>query len=191
MSAQTTLTENAPLILDATCSDKKLWPRYASIRMDIERSKNPDIVADAKHLPFRSAVFERIYCDPPHFIRADGAFNPSLRRFYASVNRGKYPHEHFLNSMWRYGAFKTEAQWKEFVRETDSEFARCLRTNGVLEYKVADGKHGRMTTLKDVQSMKRFTIIKDRISLSPFGKTDIHWLTMKPATPVASPEGAP
>ena len=60
--SQATLTENAPITLDATSSRhvKTSWPRYASLRMDIRKEVKPDIVADARFLPFRDGVFAAV-----------------------------------------------------------------------------------------------------------------------------------
>lgn len=43
--SQELLTEDAPLILDTTCSFLKLWPRFATIRMDVRAICSPDMVA--------------------------------------------------------------------------------------------------------------------------------------------------
>ena len=180
MSAQTTLTEDAPLVLDATCSDKKIWPRFANIRMDVRKEVKPDIVADARYLPFRTRVLSRIYCDPPHFIRRRLWEHQSKGKFFASVNRGIYPHEHFVNSMKRYGCWKSVKEWNDFVEHTNDEFARCLKEDGVLEYKIADGRHRDMTQRKDLDVMNNFEVLESTITRSPFGKTPIHWLILKP-----------
>jgi hypothetical protein len=187
MSSQTTLTENAPMILDATCSDKKIWPRYASIRMDVRKEMVPDVCADARFLPFRDEVFQRIYCDPPHFIRSDARMENMKASFFSSVNRKRYPHDHWMNSMARYGYFPSREAWNDFIRATNQEFARCLRSSGDVEYKITDGPKRDMTTLAELLSgMSAFGVIKDRVTLSPFGKKPVHWLTMKPIEPTGA-----
>lgn len=176
------------MILDATCSDKKIWPRFASIRMDVRKEMRPELVADAKFLPFRDGIFSRIYCDPPHFIRSNARWDNMRNRFFVSINRKRYPHEHWMNSMARYGHFPSRDEWLNFVRKTDREFARCLTKEGVLQYKITDGPKRDMTTVTDLSEMTSFTIEKRKITLSPFGKKPVHWLTMKPILEAALKE---
>src|SRR2546428_12542805 len=115
--SQTFLTENPPMILDSTCSDKKIWPRFASLRMDIKREVNPDIIADASWLPFRNRIFDAIYCDPPHMIKPDGE-----KGFWGK--RG--------DDMKRFGWWKTKSHWFKFLYLTNTEFLRCLKSSGFL-----------------------------------------------------------
>lgn len=87
MSAQTTLTKDAPMILDATCSFYRNWPLHATLRMDNRAIVGPDIVADAQFLPFRDGVFDQIYCDPPHMVRKDPSSQRCVRTERPTTHR--------------------------------------------------------------------------------------------------------
>ena len=166
MSAQTTLTEDAPLILDATCSLAKIWPRYASIRMDIRKEVNPDIVASACYLPFRDGIFNKIFCDPPHIIdvRITSKSSPLGSKMKA-----------------RFGYWSHPREWKKFIQLTNQEFKRCMKLEASLEYKVVDGKWYGMTKLRDLQSMNNFIILSDKARPSAGSKNNTtHFLSLKP-----------
>jgi hypothetical protein len=150
------------VILDSTCSDLKRWPENADIRMDIKPEVKPDIVADAKHLPFRERVFDKIYCDPPHLIRNDeSSWNPMYLR---------------------YGFFKSREDWLIFRVRTNIGFARCLKKDGVLHYKITDGKEKRVTKLRDLQTMTNFMVCSDtpRKVSAPWSGNTAHFLEMQP-----------
>ena len=165
--SQTFLDENPPMILDATCSDKKRWPRFASLRMDIRREVKPDIVASATHLPFRAGIFAEIYCDPPHMIRGD---------------LGRYPYTSFARNMERFGAWKTRAEWESFLEAINSEFLKALTTGGVLRFKLAYGADPRIAKRGDLTKLTNFDILKERVTdaIAPFSNNKTSWLTMRP-----------
>ena len=179
------MTEDAPLILDATCSDKKIWPRNATVRMDVRREVNPDVVADARFLPFRDGAFEVIYCDPPHLIDEDGWENdvPKFSRWFVSVNRHRegFYHQHILHSYRRYGLWHSREEWLDFLAKTNIEFARILKLNGVLEYKIGETKaKGRSVKVSELEAayvdfeMTRRKVTESNVHNPTF------WLTMKP-----------
>lgn len=167
MSTQTYLTENPPIILDATCSTKKIWPRYASLRMDIKRDVHPDICASAAYLPFRDRVFQEIYCDPPHMIRHD---------------LGKYPYTSFARNMERFGAWKDRKEWECFLDRFNHEAARTLKQEGQLRFKLAYGADPRIAKRDDLNRLSAFEITKERITnaIAPFSNNKTSWLTMRP-----------
>ena len=170
MNGQTTLTENPPLILDATCSYTTIWPKFATIRIDIRPRVKPDLVMDARKTSFPDQYFDEIYCDPPHII--------DVRISSKSSPQGQKMKE-------RYGYWSHPREWKEFIQATNIEFARILKPDGVLHYKIVDGKWWGMTKLKDLlEGMTNFTVIKDRVTPSGGSKNNkTHWLTMKPKPP--------
>ena len=141
MSSQMTLTENAPLILDSTCSTLKIWPRFASLRMDICREVLPDVCASATHLPFRDGVFSAIYCDPPH--RVGVTQEPKI------FGKDKdYP---------RFGYWKSRKEWLHFLGLINQEFFRCLKTNGLFHLKITDGAVSSSTIgMRDVALLTNF-----------------------------------
>lgn len=82
---QTTLTKNPPRILDATCSFFRVWPKHATIRIDIRPEVKPDIVGDIKKTNFPGHCFDEIYLDPPHMIREDNPEYAYARHVYRPV----------------------------------------------------------------------------------------------------------
>lgn len=127
---QTSLSNNAPMILDATCSFRKNYPKFATIRIDIRPETNPDIVMDAKDLKFTDNYFDEIYCDPPHLKRKGEHKTESFkRRLTGRTSPGFWK---------RYGSWENKEQWLEFVEKTNIEFSRCLKPKGILNYKITD-----------------------------------------------------
>lgn len=179
MSAQTTLTENAPMILNATCSFYRNWPSHATLRMDNRALVDPDIVADARFLPFRDGVFDMVYCDPPHMIRKDPMVMPHdiaiiKRRLSGRLSQG---------DLTRYGFFRSRDEWTDFVKATDAEFSRVLKQEGHLMLKLTFGADKRYIKREDIEEMRSFRIEQERITKSkkPHSKNQVHWLTMKPS----------
>ena len=183
MSAQTTLTEDAPLILDATCSFAKIWPRYASIRMDIRRIVRPDIVADARFMPFQNGTFNKIYCDPPHIIYA---FDPTNDSKKTSTFRPRYVRfrEHIRFDMAiRFGFWKSRDEWADFVAKSGPEFVRILKEQGLLHYKITDDGDRRQRVSHKHLSEMPFVTIQDKVTRSKSNsrrRNKVHWLVLKP-----------
>jgi len=143
--------------LDVVCGYRIMWngKNTSNIMfLDKRRRVKPTIVADAKHLPFRDNVFSKIYCDPPHMIRSDATapwVKESSKRGHSKI------HAKFFDM---YGWFNNRSEWKSFILHTDVEFARVLEPNGILWYKLVDGKDPRVTKLRDLNWMKNFQIIE-------------------------------
>jgi hypothetical protein len=157
------------MILDSTCSTLKRWPQFADVRMDIKPEVKPDLVADAKHLPFQDHIFDEIYCDPPHLIRKD------LEKW------GDWGSKRNKDLM-RFGAFKTRPDWISFLYRVNNEFKRTLTNNGHLHFKVADGKDDKVTKLRDLDLLTNFLTERDESfpSKAPWSKNTTHFLEMKP-----------
>jgi hypothetical protein len=176
--SQETLTENAPLILDSTCSymhidfsHGKRFPEFASIRMDKRRIVRPDIVADARFLPFREGVFDTIYCDPPHLFRKNPDISTLVRHNHST---GRVTPSSFE----RYSFWKSREEWYDFLERTDQEFARTLKPKGKLNYKISNGKSSGLTKLSDLDRMRHFEITrKIENSHSAIGN-EVYFLTM-------------
>lgn len=170
---QLSLTENGPLILDATCSFRKIWPKSATYRIDIRPETNPDIVMDARDLKFPNNYFDHIYCDPPHLMRR----GKDLTRIkvYRRLSGRRSP-----DAFTRYGFWENEADWFDFIEKTNKEFHRCLKPSGILHYKITEGG-GCTKPLDLVQRMSNFELVEDRItqSKSSLGKAKTHWMTFK------------
>ena len=188
MSSQTYLTENPPMILDATCSFGRVWPAFATLRIDRRKVVRPDIVADDCYLPFKDGIFSAIYCDPPHLIRTDGwlANAPPGVSFRAwKDERANISGE----DVSLYGKWGTREEWESYLRATDKEFDRTLSQNGELHYKLTHGADRRITKRKDIGLMESIKVVSERITKSKSnfpGKNSVHWLTMKPKSAVAA-----
>lgn len=179
MIKQGTLTEHAPIILDATCSYARIWPRYASIRIDIRPEVKPDTVMDAGDLKFPDHYFDTIYCDPPHLIRSSQT-HESLRLL--RLRSGRTSPGFFE----RYGLWVHKADWLNFVERTNKEFYRCLKPTGTLHYKLTESNSRNNATvhLKHLlKGMTNFETVSDKQTPSRSNlknKSMVHWLTMKP-----------
>lgn len=177
-STQLTLTQ-APLIIDVTCSFEhertERWPKYATLRLDKRRIVKPDIVADARYLPFKSGIVDQLYCDPPHM------FGPVSESRIAKMDAARLKTgRKAVNSFVRYSWWNSESEWLDFVRKTDNEFHRVLNPDGLLYYKITDGSKG-TTKLKDLSLMVHFNKCGDRVTFSlPFKENLVHWLTYNP-----------
>lgn len=172
---QSTLTKSAPIILDATCSFKRIWPKHATIRIDIRPEVKPDIVMDAKNLKFDDNYFDEIYCDPPHFIR-NGPPSPRIKQVRRLSGR-RTP-----DTFTRYGWWNGKEEWFEFCEKTNKEFYRCLKKTGLLYYKISEaGGCAKPSDL--IKRMTNFDLIEDKTNPSKSNlpsKGITHWLTFKP-----------
>ena len=178
MSAQTTLTEDAPLILDATCSfsHKDRWPAFASIRMDVRKVVKPDIVADARFMPFRDRVIDIEFKDPPHLVRKG-----SITKIQEWRRRRRNSKDMFT----KYGRWESKQQWLDFVKLSNPESARILGPNGTLFYKLTESRDGRIL-VKHLKEEGSFLITEEKpptVSKSNIGNRKralVHWLILKP-----------
>ena len=127
-------------------------------------------------MPFREAVFDKIYCDPPHMLNPKS--DEVIKRMIAVRRlRGRMS----IDSFTRYAWWNSESEWLDFVRSTDLEFFRTLKPSAELRYKITDGKSKGTTKLSDLSLMKHFRIIRDQQSPSlPFKRNIVHYLTMSP-----------
>ena len=183
MSSQTFLDENPPMILDATCSTLRLWPKKATIRIDIRPEVKPDMVMDARELQFPDHTFDEIYCDPPHVIDKRGLFRkPKFSRSFASRNRNlgpEYMTDLYIHNMARFGVWKSRGEWLDFVKRTDSEFYRCLKSSGELHYKICESGKSESIRRTEIDGYAHFIVTKEKITRSPTGNPT-YWLTMRP-----------
>jgi hypothetical protein len=171
---QTTLTSNAPMILDATCSFSHIWPKHATVRIDIRPECKPQIVMDARDLKFPDNYFDEIYCDPPHFIRKNGTVSKMIINRRLDGKRSPDP-------ITRYGVWKNIEEWYDFIEKTNNEFCRVIKPNGILHYKMTEGK-GCMTITSLLNRMTNFELIEDKSKykgISTMGKGILHFLKFK------------
>ena len=147
---QKTLFEYEFLTLDSTCSDRKIWPRFASIRIDIQREARPDIQASACFLPFRSGIFREIYCDPPHRIGRYGQ-GFGLQR----SNKGL--------AYQRFSCWQNKEEYFKFLEAVDREFSRTLEAGGTLHFKTTEGNlsHGTMIERKMLDRLSNFQTVRE------------------------------
>ena len=169
---QSNLTGKGPKILDATCSFKKIWPKHATIRIDIRPECNPDIIMDAKDLKFPDSYFDEIYCDPPHLFRRSNNLTKLKLSRRLSGRRSPDPFT-------RYGVWQSVEEWMEFVDKTNQEFYRVLKPEGLLHYKITEATG--CTNPKDLERMTNFILIEDQSDTvkSNLGKGKTHYMTFK------------
>ena len=177
MNKQTTLTEDPPMILDATCSYFHIWPRHATIRMDIRPECKPDIVGDIRKTEFPDNYFDEIYLDPPHMIRKDLMHFPhDIMAIKRRLSGRRTPH-----MFDRYGVFKTRKEWIDFVKQTNKELLRILKPTGRVIYKATFSENNKLIKRVDLNLMTNFKVIDEKITKSKKSgsKNKVHWITFK------------
>ncbi len=172
------------MILDATCSSKRLWPAVADVRVDISRAAHPDVLADCRHLPFADATFDAVYCDPPHLVGGRGT------KWAADKASGG----HMTADFQRFSSWENLDEWHRFVEEATAEFHRVLKIGGLLRWKLMDGarSHGRIIDYEHVfnGTLNGFEILADvRVfSRGPLARTNtkrwgshsyVHYITLR------------
>ena len=165
--SQTFLDENPPMILDATCSEWKRWPRFATLRFDIRREAEPDVQADVRHLPLRDSICDEVYFDPPFYVGKPSDF---------IFNR---PHDstHRFNA---YGWMESRPHWLKFLYGANKELRRVLKPSGSLHVKLTFGdgfaKKTETSLLSDFTRTK--TQVLPRTNL--ISKAETQLITMRP-----------
>jgi SAM-dependent methyltransferase len=123
-------------VLDATAGGRHMWHDemkdadrvvYADRRRvqkgELEHQPGwscaPDVLADARNLPFASSSFDLIAFDPPHRVTDGG-----MKRLSGVIEQ-------------KYGALRAET-WQSDLREAFGELWRVLRPGGTLTLKWAD-----------------------------------------------------
>jgi hypothetical protein len=156
------------MILDATCSYAKVWPKTATVRIDIRPEVRPDIVMDNTKLLFPDAYFDRIYYDPPHIFR------------HSTIKKNAALYELFQ----RFGIWNSRQEFLDNLAGVNKEFYRCLKPSGELYCKFGVGKKSMCIPIDKILSMlTNFTIISHHTTVSKShlkAKNPVHWLTMKP-----------
>lgn len=171
--------------LDSTCSAKRVWPAEATLRMDRSPAAKPDILADARHLPFKDGVFDRVYCDPPH----------RLGRHFGVDKADENVRDYDRFQFW-----PNREAFYSFLKEVDPEFWRVLKPRGKLVFKLPDGdrSHQTMVDRSAIYHLRRFDLINDeRVVSAGFfaranvkkgsGRSYIHILTLSRRTTLAPP----
>ena len=180
MTPQTTLTEDAPMIVDLTCSTKRIWPKSATKRGDVDPEVEADFHWDGKIIPFPDGSVDEFYYDPPHMIGRPFK-KPEHGPWFSSVNRKKYPHDHFLNSVGRFAKWKSRKELEATLIILNKEFARALKQDGRLNLKLSEvGRPNRSVQYSDICFLTNFILESGKITRSKFGKNPTYWLTMKP-----------
>ena len=181
MSSQTYLTENPPMILDATCSYARIWPKYATVRIDKRPECSPDVVMDNTDLKFPDYTFDIIYFDPPHVIshNSPAVWEAGMKR----MNQARKKHAKTPGFFERYGVWMNRREWLSNVAGVNREFYRCLKPNGTLKVKLADAGTNDTVHLQEfLDEMTNFNLESQRTTKSKTkrGLSTVHWLTMKP-----------
>lgn len=165
------------MILDATCSFSKIWPKHATIRMDIRPIVKPDVVGDIKQTNFPDHYFDKIYMDPPHMIRKDDMIMPhDIMYIRRRLSGRRSP-----GDITRYGVFRSRKEWIEFIEKTNHELLRILKPNGTVHGKFTFGADKRYIKREDLNGYTNFVIIEEKITKSrkPGSKNKVHWITWK------------
>lgn len=159
---QTSLDTTGKIILDATCSYARIYPKFATIRIDIRPQTKPDIVMDAKDLKFIDNYFDEIYCDPPHLLRkGPHKTEAQKRRLLGRKSPGFWE---------RYGYWESKDKWNDFIEKTNNEFYRVLKPNGLLYYKITESP---IIEYDDfITMMVNFKLIND---LEQKSKSNLKW----------------
>ena len=167
MIPQTTLTEDAPMILDATCSYHKVWPKLATVRIDIRPEVRPDFVMDNTKLQFPDAFFDRIYYDPPHLFRR------------SEIKKSAQLYELFQ----RFGLWNSREEFLDNLKGVNKEFHRCLKPSGELHCKFGVGDKSMCLSIDEILAqLTNFEIVRHKTTVSKSHlkmKNPVHWLTMK------------
>lgn len=109
--------------------------------MDLLHSVAPDVQGSFTKMPFRSATFDRIYCDPPHLIRNDVKnWNPAYVRF---------------------GNYKNRDVFEETWLALGDELRRVLRPGGIVTFKYIYGKDRRVPKREDTALLGMWEISRD------------------------------
>ena len=163
------------MILDATCSDKRRWPKFATVRMDIRREVEPDVQADATHLPFREGIFDRIYVDPPWVKDGDEKSRALWVARKAAPLGG------------RFGGFTKRNQFLKFIFGINHDFRVCLKSSGRLYMKIGWHPSGAsngslLSKHNDISYLSNFYIEQEIVKPSSLGWSECNtsWLTMRP-----------
>jgi hypothetical protein len=178
---QRTLTDKAPMILDATCSYKTShrWPKHATIRMDIRAKVRPDVIGDIQKTNFPDKYFDEVYLDPPHLFRKS-PISPSIMEKRRRSGRLS------LSMFERYGFFKSRAQWFEFLDNVNVELFRIIKPDGRAHWKLTFGTNSTFVKEEELKRLTNFEIVSRRITRSRASwydhKNTVCWLTMRPKT---------
>lgn len=180
-TSQTTLTMAKRVVVDLTCSTKRVWPKVADYRLDVDAGVRPDMVWDGLTIPFPDSSVDVLYYDPPHWIGRKFE-KPTMGAYFASVNRKKYPHQHFLNSMGRFSSWTSRAAWENALFCLNAEAVRVLKHTSELHVKLCEvsKRSNRSVQRKDVDLLTNFSTAAEKRTESREGKNPTYWLTMKP-----------
>ena len=175
------------MILDTTCSSptRTRWPKFASLRMDIAKDVEADIIASATSLPFRPNAFKEIYCDPPHFVLPNGFYFERRFSNWFSNRKMHGSRENMMNHMIRFGKWESWEQWQEFLRAVNQEFFKMLFPDGILHFKLCEGKpkDKRFVKLPDLAALSNFSVISTKIRRSQ-NHNPVYYLIMKPISEI-------
>lgn len=155
------------LILDPTCGPASWWdefPYARVIKCDIRNPEAADVIGDATALPFQDAVFDEIWCDPPHLIRNDTKnWNPTYLR---------------------YGHWPTRHTWERFLDDVNGEFLRVLKPDGRLVMKIINGTDYRVIKCNDLDRLTLWQTRDEEVwkSGAPWSTCWSHMVELLPVT---------
>lgn len=149
------------MILDACANHRCWWPLGFGrhIALDNDHSVRPDLVGDFRTLPFRDAVFDEVWADPPHQIRAG----------VAHWRDGKGL------GMSRYGCWPSRLDYCNGIRVLRAEALRVVRPGGRIYIKLLGRKEpeprGRVPSMDDLADLlPEMKIARQEPSRLPWSK---------------------
>ena len=157
------------VVVDTTCSTKRLWPKFADIRLDVNPEVHPDVVADTRRLPFHDNCIGVLYCDPPHLVKSDkNHFNFFDDSVYNKLNQEM---KKGINGYRRFFRWHGMKEYRSWLNLSATEFYRVLKPGGVVHYKTTDGSrsHGntiRVDDAKEVFCQRGFVLMEDDVHVS-------------------------
>ena len=160
------------MILDVCCNKGLMWNGKKPIDyigIDLELDFKPILRADAKFLPIKNNSIDIITCDPPFWIRKSPINFNNICGFTNMIKNRKY-------GIWRY-----RFDWIKFLLFINKEFARVLKNNGELLFKVLDGVNNDVSHLSELGYLKAFKIdnIAKFKSRSNISKCVTCWVKLK------------
>lgn len=137
--------------LEPCCGHRRAWARDkppATTYGDILIEVRPELVMDFRALPFRDALFDIVFFDPPHLIR---------KKAWRQLS-DRYLH---------FGHWQTRAEWEGALDAVNAEFHRVTRPAATLHVKIIDGPDRRVTKLADLERLTMWEPMDVKFRPSP------------------------
>jgi hypothetical protein len=144
--------------LDATASLRGYWrgrDQRGWVFLDRRARVKPDIVASNEYLPFRDAVFQRIFYDPPSVLRGRG-------------------HWEFSSMEFRYTHWPGPNFFRRNLDLCNEEFHRVLKSDGTMLVKYTVSKTCALPLVEVLGRLSSFHLEKDETCPARSGSRQIN-----------------